>query len=183
MIRRLVLSVLAAAALATAPAAASAGEVFVGAYTNRVDLHLIALCCYERGADLQLGYRTGLLRADARGGGLLAYGLGSVNTAGGVDFVAAGLAYRIPLGTGFYLQPGVGGAIQDRSALPYQATPDRLYLGSRVLFEPELTLGYRLDAHWAAEASYVHLSHAQLAGPQNPGLDDVGMRLAYRFGG
>jgi len=28
----------------------------------------------------------------------------------------------------------------------------------------------------------VHLSHGQLAGRQNPGMDDVGLRLVHRFG-
>ena len=41
----------------------------------------------------------------------------------------------------------------------------------------------QLTPRWGLEASYVHLSHGQIAGRQNPGLDDVGLKLAYRFGG
>lgn len=169
------------AALLAAPAAASAGEVYAGAYSNQVRLHLIALCCFEHGTDLEFGYRTDPFAKGPFGGGLFAYGMGSVNTAGGVDYAAAGLGLRIPLSKRIYLQPGLGGAIQDRSALPYQATPHKLYLGSRVLFHLQLALGYRLSDRWAVETSYAHLSHGQLAGPQNPGLDDLGVRLAYRL--
>jgi hypothetical protein len=34
----------------------------------------------------------------------------------------------------------------------------------------------------AVEASYIHLSHAKLAGAQNPGLDEVGVRFIFKLG-
>ena len=113
---------------------------------------------------------------------VLAYGEGSLNTGGGVDFGAVGLAWRIPLGRRFYLQPGLGVAWQDGSGLKYEADTQHLYLGSRWLFEPQAALGYRVNARLAVELAYDHLSHAQLAGPQNPGMDDLGLRVAYRLG-
>ncbi len=33
------------------------------------------------------------------------------------------------------------------------------------------------------EAGFTHLSHARLAGAQNPGLDSAIVRAVYRFGG
>jgi hypothetical protein len=51
-----------------------------------------------------------------------------------------------------------------------------------VLFEPEMSLGWRADARWAVELSWIHLSHGQLAGRQNPGLGDLGLRAVYRLG-
>jgi lipid A 3-O-deacylase len=165
-----------------AAGSAQAQEVFGGLYVHDARLG-ISVCCYEHGADVQLGLRSAPFADFGRWGALRAYGMGSVNTSGGVDFAAAGLAWRVPLGRRFYLQPGLGGAIQNGDADRYQRRVNHLDLGSRVLFEPELALGYRISPRWAAEASYIHLSHAQLAGPQNPGMDDAGLRLVYRFGG
>ncbi len=168
----------ACALLAARPAAAA--EVFGAAAIH--DAHVgIAICCFEHGADLQAGVRSAPL-AGLLGGELRGQAFGSVNTAGGVDFAAAGLVLRWPLGGRFYLQPGLGGAVHDGPGQKFQATPDRLYLGSRVLFEPEVSLGWRVSSDLAVEAALIHLSHGRLAGRQNPGLDDVGVRVAYRFG-
>jgi hypothetical protein len=172
---------LAAATLALA-APAHAGEIFGGVYTNRVDLG-IAVCCAQSGADIELGYRTAPLKGLARLGDFRIYALGSANTAGGVDFAAAGLAWRVHLSRRFYAQAGIGGAVQDGSASQLPGPKPRLYLGSRFLFEPEATLGLTLTPRWSAEASYLHLSHGYLAGRNNPGLDDLGVRVVYRFGG
>ena len=100
-----------AAACAVASITASpalAGEVFAGAATHNLDIG-IAVCCYERGADIQVGARTDPF-ARLLGGELRAHVLGSVNTAGGVDFGAVGLDLRYPLGDRFYIAPGLGGA-------------------------------------------------------------------------
>lgn len=160
---------------------ASAGEAFGGLYAHDVPLG-ITVCCYESGLDVELGVRSPPILDFHRLGNLRLYALGSANSTGGVDFAALGAAWRVPLGRRLYLQAGLGGAIQDGDADPFQRRPDHLDLGSRLLFEPEGSLGYAWSRRWATEISYVHLSHAQLAGPQNPGMDDVGMRLIYRFG-
>ena len=34
----------------------------------------------------------------------------------------------------------------------------------------------------AVELSWIHLSHARLAGSYNPGVGDVGLRVLYRYG-
>ena len=51
--------------------------------------------------------------------------------------------------------------------------------GSRVLFEPELAVGARIGSRATIEASWVHTSHAQLFGRQNPGMDNFGLRLSF----
>lgn len=56
--------------------------------------------------------------------------------------------------------------------------PDRLALGSRILFEPELGIGLRLTPRITVEASWVHLSHATLFSRQNPGIDNIGARVS-----
>lgn len=167
-----------AAALGGAPA--QAAELFGGVFAHDVDLGLTA-CCSEGGADIQIGVRTGAL-GDFLGGEWRGYALASVNADGGVAFGSLGLLVRYELTPTLYLQPGLGAAIHDGPGEKYQATPDRLYFGSRVLFQPELSLGWRLNERLSAELSWVHLSHAQLAGEQNPGTDDVGLRLVWRFG-
>ena len=167
---------------ATLAGSAHAQEVFAGLYDHDARLG-ITVCCYEHGADIELGARTAPLAPLRRLGDVRLYGFGSLNTAGGVDFAAAGVAYRLHLGRHLYISPGIGGAVQNGDADQFQRRPDHLDLGSRFLFEPELAIGYSWSPRWAAELSYVHLSHAQLAGPQNPGMDDVGVRLVYRLGG
>jgi hypothetical protein len=57
----------------------------------------------------------------------------------------------------------------------------RIDLGSRVLFEPELAVGLRLNPQLAAELSWVHVSHAQLFGGQNPGMDFLGARVVLKL--
>jgi hypothetical protein len=177
---KLIAAGFASAALATA-APALAGEVFAGAAAHDIDLG-ITVCCSEGGADVLVGARTEpfghVLGAEARG-----YVQGSVNTSGGLDYATVGVALRWPLSERFYVQPGLGVAVTDGPTEKFQATPDRLYLGSSVLFAPEVSLGWRISERWAAEATYIHLSHAQLAGEQNPGSDQLGARLVYRFGG
>ncbi|WP_419816121.1 acyloxyacyl hydrolase [Glacieibacterium sp.] len=170
-------AVLLALTLAT-PAAA--GEIFAGVAAHGLDFGLVS-GRYEGGTDLVAGARSApvarFLGADVR-----LHVLGSVNLNHGVDFAAAGASLRFPFGGRFYIQPGLGVAIHDGSGAKYQVRDDRLYLGSRVLFEPELALGVQLSRRFAAEVAYVHLSHAQVFGGQNPGLDTLGGRLVYRFG-
>jgi hypothetical protein len=163
-------------------APARAADIYGGVMSHGAPLG-ITVCCFERGVDIELGAMTGPVARLGRWGDLKLYGLLSANTGGGVSFAAAGLSWRLPLGRRFYLQPGIGGAVQNGSTVGYQKTPDTLYLGSRYLFEPQGALGYQITPRWAVEAAWVHLSHAHLAGPQNPGLDDLGVRTVYRFGG
>ena len=174
---------LASLALACAPLPAAAAEVFAGVAGHDVPLG-VALCCYEKGADFEFGIRSDPLLHIFWSGEVRAYGFASANSSGGTNFAAAGLAIRFPIDGGrFYIQPALGAAVHDGPSAKFQATPDRIYFGSRTLFEPELSAGWVLSPKWAAELTYVHLSHGQLAGKQNPGLDDLGVRLAYRFGG
>jgi lipid A 3-O-deacylase len=178
--KRLIIVLASTWALAAAPPAPAA-EVFVGAYGHDLNLG-DTVCCYEHGADIQLGVRSDPFVSMNRFGDLRLYGLGSVNTDGGIAFAAAGVAWRLHITPNVYFQPGIGGAVQSGDDEQYQKRPDHLDLGSRLLFEPEANLGYRFAPGWAAEISYVHLSHGQLAGRQNPGMDDVGLRLVHRFG-
>jgi lipid A 3-O-deacylase len=171
----------AAAAVMLAWAPAKAQEAFLGVYDHDAPVGL-ADCCFEKGVDLEAGLRSAPLGLLKGIGEFRLYAVGSADTSPGVSFGAVGLLWRFQLPARFYFQPGLGGAVQTGSTEKYQATPDRLYLGSRYLFEPEAAFGYEVSRKVALEASYVHLSHAKLAGPQNPGMDEVGARVVYRFG-
>ena len=78
------------------------------------------------------------------------------------------------------MRPGIGVAVHTRSSRG-SANGLRTDLGSRILFEPELGVGYRLSDRVSVEASWVHLSHAQLLSRQNPGMDSFGVRLSWRL--
>ena len=168
------LPLLVAAAALSWPAAAPAAEVFAGLHAHGVKTPLSLNSDREGGADLSAGIRGGRIA----GTPLQPYAFGSVNLEGGTNFLAAGVSARF--GDRFYVRPGLGLAIHDGSASKVDL-PDRLALGSRVLFAPELAIGTRVTDRIGVEASWVHFSHAQLAGKQNPGIDNVGVRLNIRL--
>lgn len=159
------------------PTPARADELFGGLYVHDVDTGLTR-SGIEEGVDFEIGWRgekIGFLKAI---GGPRPHVFASVNSDGNTHFAAAGISWTI--GRRVYLRPGVGLAVHTG---PGHVVPgdDRIDFGSRILFEPELGLGARINDRVSLEASWVHLSHAQLSGPQNPGIDTIGMRLNYRF--
>ena len=79
-----------------------------------------------------------------------------------------------------YVRPGLGIAIHNGSAKNFQdLTNDKIDFGSRVLFEPELAIGAQVSRRLSIEASWVHMSHAQLFSRQNPGIDNFGVRVNF----
>jgi lipid A 3-O-deacylase len=170
--KRLLLAATAAAALAAAPARAD--ELFGGIYAH--DVNWITKSGIERGADFEIGWRgRKILRAL---GGPRPHAFVSVNSAGDTHFAAVGVSWR--LGNPVYVRPGIGIAVHTGPS-HLDATNRRIWFGSRVLFEPELGIGVRVNPRVSVEASWVHLSHAQLFSQENPGLDTVGLRLNYKF--
>jgi hypothetical protein len=162
-------------ALASAAAPAQAQEAFGGVFIHGVDTPLTLGGDPENGADIQLGYR-GKSIGRLFGRPLQPYAFGALNTAGNTSFIAAGISTKF--GDRFYVRPGLGIAIHNGSAAKFDNPfNNKIEFGSRVLFEPELGLGMRVNRRLTAEASFVHLSHAQLFGRQNPGIDTIGVRL------
>jgi hypothetical protein len=151
----------------------------------------------ERGtADVQVIYRSSALtkvlkpRLTAR----LQF-----NTAGRTNFVSAGAEWRQHILRGrVYGQAGIGLTLHDG----YRHTPDpfapglstaealrrydlysrRTAFGSRVLFNPNLSLGVRLNDRWAIEAAFEHFSHRRVFSGQNPGINSLGIRLVRALG-
>ena len=168
--RSLALSLTLFASLAAAPA--HAGEIFGGVHKHAVDTFLSLEGGREQGVDFQLGYRGGRLFP---GLGLQPYVFGALNSAGDTSYAAAGLSWKF--GDKLFIRPGLGLAIHNGSADKFDR-PDRIALGSRILFEPELGIGVRLAPRLTLEASWVHMSHAQLFARQNPGIDNIGARFS-----
>lgn len=161
------------AALIAMPAPALAGEWFGGLYVHDIDTPLTR-SGFEGGADIQLGWRG------ERIGGtpLQPHIFGAVNTAGETNYAAVGLSAKF--GREIYVRPGLGVAIHSGSASNFHRT-DRIAFGSRILFAPELGVGFQANEKVSVEASWVHMSHAQLFGRQNPGIDNIGLRVNLAF--
>lgn len=148
---------------------AQAGDLFGGLYVHDVKLPTDK-SGIEGGADIQLGYRFG----NIIGTPLRPYVFGALNTAGQTSYAAVGLSAKF--GHAIYIRPGLGIAIHNGSAGKF-FRPDKIAFGSRVLFEPELNIGTEINSRLSVEASWVHMSHAQLFGHENPGIDNLGVRL------
>ena len=152
---------------------ASAGELFGGLYAHDVDTFLTK-SGIEDGADIQLGYRWDKIGRTP----LQPYVFGAANTAGETHYAAVGLSAKF--GDRVFIRPGLGIAVHTGSDDKFNRT-DRIAFGSRVLFEPELGVGFKLSERASLEASWVHMSHAQLFGRQNPGIDNIGARLSWKL--
>ena len=159
-------------------ARAGAAELFGGVYVHDVKLPT-DLSGIEGGSDLMLGIRGGVI-AKPFGVALQPYAFGALNTSGDTSYAAAGLSAKF--GDQIYVRPGVGIAIHNGSAKKFQdLTNDKIDFGSRVLFEPEVGVGFQISQRASVEASWVHMSHAQLFGRQNPGIDNFGVRANLAF--
>jgi lipid A 3-O-deacylase len=156
------------------PAPATAADLFGGVYLHDVNTPLTS-DIHEGGHDFELGYRFDRLAGLGPIGGPAPYMFVSVNDRGDTSLAAAGLAWKI--GGPVYVRPGIGLAVHTGPGRRVDVSGKRTDLGSRVLFEPELALGMQILARLSVEASWVHVSHAQLFSRQNPGIDMIGVRL------
>lgn len=148
--------------------------------------------------DVQLVYRTKMLpirwalkpRLTAKA---------QVSTAGKTSFASLGAEWRQHAFKGrVYAQVGIGVTIHNgyrylpNPFLPgldsaeawrrYEIYQTRTGFGSRVLFNPNASIGVRIDRRWAVEATWEHFSHRQLFSDVNPGIDNVGIRLVRALG-
>lgn len=180
--RAIFAALLAAAASAIVPAAASAQQVFGGVYAHAVETPFSLETTEGGSVDIAAGMRFGGIAALDFIGSPEPYLLGSLNTAGDTSFAGVGVAWTIGKGP-VYVRPGIGLVVHDGPELRVNpATNIRTDLGSRVLFEPEIGVGYRVSERTSVEAHWMHISQAQIFdGEQNPGIDMIGMRVNLRL--
>ena len=204
--RKIVISLAAAASGLALAAPASAGEIIAGVFAHDVtfvgEAVGLGAAGKEGGANVHLGWRSD--RLDSWPDwmrGPRAHVFISGNTEGDTSYIAAGLTWHIPLSDDgrWYVQPGMGLAVHDGYDLfPDFSEPgispeefdrrvalrsERIEFGSQIVFEPEISLGYRITDNVAVELSYVHLSNGQIFHQgKNEGLDEVGVRFLYHFG-
>jgi hypothetical protein len=163
----------AALAVIAVPSAASASELFGGVYVHDVDSPL-SKSGVEGGADLQLGWRGGRIGKTP----LQPYVFGTLNLSGEHSYAAAGVSAKF--GDRFFIRPSLGLAVHSGSARNFEdPTNGEIDFGSRILFAPEIAVGTRVSRRVSVEASWIHLSHGQLFGRQNPGADHFGLRLNF----
>jgi len=109
----------------------------------------------------------------------------SINTAGDTDQAYLGATWSWMLtrniinpddgiALGYFFGPG----FNDGKIGP--APPDRKALGSYVLFREALDLGYQINPTWEVSVYIDHISNGGLA-KYNESINDVGLRLGYRF--
>ncbi|MEQ8403628.1 MAG: acyloxyacyl hydrolase [Oceanicaulis sp.] len=122
------------------------------------------------------------------------YAYASISTQGYTNLVAGGLNWTLRPTARWSLEGAFGlsynDGVDDIVDLP-PGDPDRIriaetraLLGSDWLFHSRLGTDYALNDRWAVGVYYEHFSHGQiLAEGRNQALDEVGVRLGYRFGG
>lgn len=123
-----------------------------------------------------------------------------LNTAGRTSFASMGAEWRQHvLGGRVYGQTGIGLTLHDgyrhlpdpfapgisapEAMRRYEIYMRRTGYGSRLLLNPNLSIGVHIDHRWAVEAALEHFSHAGLFSNQNPGIDNFGIRLVRSVGG
>ena len=172
MVRCLLLSLIACLAVSSP---AHTGELFGGVYVHDIDSPLTK-SGIEDGVDAQLGYRWDRIGRTP----LQPYLFGALNTSGETHYAVAGLSAKF--GKRFYVRPGLGIAIHSGDNQDFEDPfDDDVEFGTSVLFAPEVGVGFSINERASVEASLVHLSHAQIFGGQNPGIDNVGIRFNWKF--
>jgi hypothetical protein len=161
-------------AIVAMPGAARADELFGGVHVHDVKTP-VDDAGIESGIDFSLGYRADTI-GHLWSAQLQPCVFAAVNSAGNTNYGAIGLSAKFPMGRQIYFRPGLGIAVHTGSAGKYYRT-DKIAFGSRVLFEPEIALGTQISKRVSVEASWVHMSHAQIFGKENPGIDNLGMRF------
>lgn len=160
---------LAATLLVSVPA--HADELWAGLYDHDATF---ADEKFESGSDIKAGWIGAPIDALSAIGRPAPHVLLSGALEGGTDYAAAGLSWTF--GKTLYFRPGIGLSVNNG---PKRAVSNgrRVDIGSRITFEPEAAVGWRLNDRLAIEASWVHLSHATLLSKQNRGIDSLGVRL------
>ena len=118
--------------------------------------------------------------------------MASLNTASNTSFSGFGVEWRWQFAEHWALEPSVGYVLHNgETNNPYaNGTPeaaafaeDHVLLGSEDLFRSSIALTRDLPGPWEGQVLFEHLSHGQILGHgRNQGLDEIGIRIGYKFG-
>lgn len=121
------------------------------------------------------------------------YLVASLNSAGDTSFAGGGVEWRFDFAEGWALEPGIGYVVHDgeldnlfdgRTPEAAAFAEEHVLLGSRDLFRSSLGLTRDFEGPWEAQLFFSHLSHGQILGNgRNQGMDQLGFRMGYQFGG
>ncbi len=101
-----------------------------------------------------------------------------INTGGKTSYAFGGFNWRIPIYGPVFFEGEFGGAVNDAVREP---TYGRVDMGCAVTFRESGGFGAQLTPQADVILSIEHISHANLCGPINPGITDIGFRVGYRF--
>lgn len=182
------------AAMALAPAAqAGVDEVHVGVMAHNICVTNCKNSDKEDGPNVEFQVSFDSPEFLNWAGSPQPYVMASINTAGNTSFAGFGLEWRWEFADGWALEPGVGYVVHDGEVSnPFaNGTPEaaafaeeHVLLGSEDLFRTSLGLTRDFEGPWEAQILFQHLSHGQILGDgRNQGMDQIGIRLGYQFGG
>ncbi len=182
------------AALMMAPAAqAGVNEVHVGVIQHNICLSTCDNADKEGGPNVELQVSFDSPDFLSWAASPQPYVIASVNTAGDTSYGGFGFEWRWNIAENWALEPGLGYVVHDGEVdNPYaNGTPeaadfasDHVLLGSEDLFRLSLGLAYDFEGPWEAQVLVEHLSHGQIIGAgRNQGMDEIGLRFGYQFGG
>lgn len=182
------------AALVLAPAAeAGVDEVHVGAMAHNICVTDCKNAYKEEGPNLELQASFDSPSFLRWAGSPQPYIMASINLGSDTSFAAIGFEWRLEMGGGWALEPGFGYAVHNgETDNPFpngspeaaQFAEQHLQLGSEDLFRTSIGLTYDFEGPMEAQLLFEHLSHGQVLGEgRNQGLDQIGIRIGYRFGG
>lgn len=102
----------------------------------------------------------------------------TVNTSGNTSHAYGGLTWEYDLPANFFVDGNLGLSVHNGHLDTNNSK--RKSLGSPVLFRVGAALGYNITEKVNVSVQYEHMSNAYIANP-NEGMDNVGLRLGYRF--
>jgi lipid A 3-O-deacylase len=110
----------------------------------------------------------------------------AVNTAGATSFLYADLFHWQPTlwrellrsGDSLWVGAQLGGAVHDGNL--NTSTDNRKALGTRALYHLGAEIGYQINPARSISVYFTHLSNAN-ASSHNPGINDIGARVGFKF--
>lgn len=102
----------------------------------------------------------------------------NVDLDGGTDSIYTGLTWHFPVGETVFFETSFGAGFNNGSTSLSQT---RASLGSNVLFRESVAAGINIGENFTLLTRYSHQSHANLAGDENDGINNVSIIFGSKF--